>query len=80
MSHLDHLQRITNDPEVTKNRQQFSDLCSEHADYGNKIQNLEAKLSELTRAFNKCADDIDKLKLEIEKRKSMFLEQVSAPW
>ncbi|KAL2906231.1 hypothetical protein RDABS01_004941, partial [Bienertia sinuspersici] len=75
MTHLDHLQRITNDPEVAKNRQQYLDLCSEQADSGNKIQNLEAKLSELTKAVDKRADDIHKLKLEIENHKSRFLEQ-----
>ncbi|KAL2906214.1 hypothetical protein RDABS01_004924, partial [Bienertia sinuspersici] len=45
------------------------------ADSGNKIQNLEAKLSELTKAVDKRADDIHKLKLEIENHKSRFLEQ-----
>ncbi|XP_048502288.1 B3 domain-containing protein Os01g0234100 isoform X3 [Beta vulgaris subsp. vulgaris] len=75
VSHLDNLQRVAYDPEATRNRQQYLELCSEHAISEREINNVEAKLSELIGVFDKRADEIKKLKSEIKNHKSKFLEQ-----
>ncbi|KMS95979.1 hypothetical protein BVRB_003390 isoform B [Beta vulgaris subsp. vulgaris] len=77
VSHLDNLQRVAYDPEATRNRQQYLELCSEHAISEREINNVEAKLSELIGVFDKRADEIKKLKSEIKNHKSKFLEQVT---
>ncbi|KAK9678559.1 hypothetical protein RND81_11G219400 [Saponaria officinalis] len=75
-----HLQKIACNSEAAMKRQQYMDLCAEHADSENIIKNLQDKLTELRRVSEKRADDINKLKTKIKEHELRFHEQVSAPW
>uniref|UniRef100_A0A803KXV7 TF-B3 domain-containing protein n=1 Tax=Chenopodium quinoa TaxID=63459 RepID=A0A803KXV7_CHEQI len=79
-SHLDRLQRIASDSEAAKNKQQYQNLCAEQDVSESKIKDLEAKLSEVLRVFDKRSGDIEELKLKIENHKFRFQKQVSVQW
>ncbi|KAH9626353.1 hypothetical protein KSS87_008736 [Heliosperma pusillum] len=75
-----NLQRVACNPEATKKRQEYMDLCSEHANSESIIKSLQDKLTELRRVSEKRAGDIEKLKTDIKEHELRFQEQVSAPW
>ncbi|KNA13590.1 hypothetical protein SOVF_115280 [Spinacia oleracea] len=78
VSRLEHLQRAASDAEAAKNKQQYLDLCSEHDVSESEIKDVEEKIRELVSVFDKCFDEIEGLKLEIENHESRFQKQVSA--